>query len=595
MGLLQKAVETYDAHSDLIGKTREGHQPLAPIGHIVTSAAIEITLDERGHLVNIEKVDEKASKIIIPVTEASSGRTSGGAKNRPHPLCEKLEYISGQKGNSVDCYLEQLQSWISSPFSHSMLLPIFEYVQKQTILSDLSEYGLGGVSGKGLVCWRVIGVGEESGPCWTNQNLFRSFTDWYESFRAKNDPKKNLCMITGETSYLAKQHLKGIIPANGNAKLLSSNDTTNFTYRGRFTNDVQAATVSYEASQKAHNVLRWLAVEQGVKFGSRTFLCWNPKGKEVPRASMPFLSNSVICTNPTDYRQELLNTLKGWRSNLPETTSVVIAAFDAATSGRLALTYYGELLSSDFLQRLHDWDRACCWWGWNPETHQYNAVQSPSVYQIANYAFGAQQKEGQIVADDKIMGQQTQQLISCRVDKALFPTDVKQALVNRASMPQAFDYSIYQKLLGVACAVVRKYHHDYMKEDLTMTLEENRKDRSYQFGRLLAVLEKVERDTYETDDKREPCAIRLQSNFVQHPLHAAKNIESQLERAYFPQLKPSSRTFYKRLIGEIMERISKFPDYEWNRSLGDTYLIGYYLQRNELYKKTQSESNEQEN
>lgn len=46
-----------------------------------------------------------------------------------------------------------------------------------------------------------------------------------------------------------------------------------------------------------------------------------------------------------------------------------------------------------------------------------------------------------------------------------------------------------------------------------MSLDKEKKDRSYQFGRLLAVMEKVERDTY-TDEGREPNAIRMQSVFA---------------------------------------------------------------------------------
>ena len=33
MGLLQKAVETYDANAKLIGVYQAGRDPLAPIGH----------------------------------------------------------------------------------------------------------------------------------------------------------------------------------------------------------------------------------------------------------------------------------------------------------------------------------------------------------------------------------------------------------------------------------------------------------------------------------------------------------------------------------------------------------------------------------
>lgn len=50
-----------------------------------------------------------------------------------------------------------------------------------------------------------------------------------------------------------------------------------------------------------------------------------------------------------------------------------------------------------------------------------------------------------------------------------------------------------------------------------MELDKSRADRSYQYGRLLAVLEKVERDTYDKDESREPNAIRLQTMFRRRP------------------------------------------------------------------------------
>ena len=117
-----------------------------------------------------------------------------------------------------------------------------------------------------------------------------------------------------------------------------------------------------------------------------------------------------------------------------------------------------------------------------------------------------------------------------------------------------------------------------------MALEPERKDRSYQFGRLLAIMEKVERDTYGTGESREPNAIRLQSVFCQRPMDTAYNLEKQLERAYFPRLNPGSRIWYKNLMSGIMEIISDFPGEE-NKPLDSTYLLGYYLQRSALYAK----------
>ena len=610
MGLLQKAVETYDAHQALAGKIVEGHTPLAPVGHTVRVAVdkgkiFEVTIDQNGGFVSAEclirrskddKQDVSDFITIIPVTEDSEARSGTDAPNIPHPICDKLSYFIP---NQNEVFLSKLEEWIKSPYSHPKLEPIYKYVEGGTILSDLKKNGCiddesidKNRKNATLVRWIVLGKGGDNDKCWQDRSLLQAFINYYlDKISDDTDHLKGLCMISGENEFLSKEKRQpGLM--YGKAKLISANDSANFTYRGRFTDDQQAASVSYVASQKAHNALRWLDAEQGVKMGGRTFICWNPQGKSVPRVNLPFIKSEKICVSPTDYRKELLDTLNGWKTELPETSGVVIASFDAATTGRLSLTYYNELIASDFLERIHDWDETCCWWSWNSEERRYNAVRSPSLYKIVNSAFGVQRidkdKKAKLITDDRILKQQIQRLLACRIDRALFPADIERLLVNRASSPQAFEQSVYNEILTTACAVIKKYHHDSLKEEIAMSLEKDHRDRSYQFGRLLAVMDKAERDTYDRDEKRETNASKMQSVFCQHPLHAAKNIEAQLERAYFPRLSSGKRAYYKQLIGEIFEKISQSPENEWNRPLGDLYLIGYYLQRNELYKSKDS-------
>lgn len=582
MGLLQKACETYDCHAGLAGRLREGHETLPPVSHILTSAQIEITLDQDGNFVNARAVDKTEPKIVIPVTEESGGRTVAPC---PHPLCEQLGYLACYDEKKHALYVEQLTDWADSPYGHPKLRPILTYVKGGRILTDLSHSGVLQLDEKGrpkdekaLVRWRVDGLDtEESSPCWTDQSLFRAFIDYYSA--KTQHQKQSLCMIEGKLKRPASQHPKGIVPlCGGNAKLISSNDISGFTYRGRFTEEWQAATVSYEASQKAHNALRWLAAEQGaqVVFGGRAFLCWNPQGKKVCSVTGPFRVAAAPATEPTEYRESLQKTLLGYKAELPDIAGVVIAAFDASTTGRLSLTYYNELMGSDFLQRLCDWDAFCCW------PNRRGEIWSPSLFQIVNCAFGSQQRQ-LLKTDDRVLKQQMQRLVACRVDRARLPADFKQALVQRASRPLAYGPAVREEILFTACAVLRKYYSDRNKEEWKMELDPGKHDRSYQFGRLLAVLEKVERDTYGADEGREPNAIRQQSVFCQRPMYAAANIEKQLERAYFPRLRPGTRAFYKKNISQIMEEIHKFPDNQWNLPLTDSYLMGYYLQRGALY------------
>lgn len=586
MGLLQKAVQTYDSHRAYASENREGQVMMAPVGHIITRSDLEITLDTDGAFVDAAAVDKAEPKIIIPATESSAGRTSAPCA---HPLCEQLGYLIPANETKYQLYVTQLTAWADSSYTHPKLHPIVRYVKGQTILSDLVRCGLVKLDGQGmpdnekrLIRWRILGEEEES--CWLDGSLFDAFTGYYLSTRTT---AHTLCMVTGAQGAAAAQHPKGIVSLNGNAKLISANDASGFTYRGRFTEEAQALTVGYEASQKAHNALRWLVDSQGVRaaFGGRTFLCWNPEGRHIIPAHLPFMRVPKPIFKPSEYHDALQTVLNSKKAELKLTDGVVLAAFDAATTGRLALTYYNELQARDFLQRLHDWDAGCCW------PHRNFGIQTPSLKQIVDCSFGTQ-RSGRLETDERVLRQQMQRLIACRVDRALIGADLVKALTSRASRPQAYDPYVWEDILFTACAVIRKYRMDRFKEEWKMALEPDKKDRSYQFGRLLAVMEKVERDTYD-NDTREPNAIRMQSVFCQRPMYAAGSLEKQLERAYFPRLKPSSRIWYKNLMGQIMDIISAFPQEEWNKPLEDSYLMGYYLQRSALYtKKTDNETEE---
>lgn len=597
MGLMKQAYDTYCALEDkYTGQyLAELKEPLVPISHQIAKADIEITLNSEGELLSARLMDKANASMIIPVTEQSAGRV--GNTTCAHPLCEQIRFLSPRYPEKYGAYLTQLHAWANSDYSHPKLDAIARYVEQGTILEDLQRFGLITLDEKGLpakeklvVCWRVESGRENDTPeCWKDPSLFRAFIAYYES---QQKQEKVYCMVSGEYAVSAIQHPKKIINTNANAKLISANDSSGFSYRGRFTDDQQAVTVSYLASQKAHNALHWLAANQGASFGGRTFLCWNPRGIPLPQPTSPILKRSTEKrVKPSDYKQALQNALKGWREQLPADASAVIAAFDAATSGRLSLTYYSELQASDFLERLHAWDAACCWW------HGQFGVESPSIYQIVNYAFGTPRTENKqtlLKADDCVMRQQIQRLISCRVDKRSLPLDIVRALVNRASNLQIFEPGQRETLLFTACAVIKKYHFDRNKEEWEMALEPDKQDISYQYGRLLAVLEKIERDTYDGEESRETNAIRMQSVYAQRPRYSSRIIWEQLKKAYYPRLKPASRAFYDRLVGEIVDHVSAFPEAEQTRPLGDTYLLGYYLQRNALYQSKPQENETEE-
>mgnify|MGYP001169927994 FL=1 len=596
MGLMQRAVETYDNLPGCVGKLSPGdREPFAPVSHIVAEAKINITINAGGQFVSAEEINKK---IIIPVTEKSAGRTSAVAA---HGLCDQIGYIMPDDPKKYSEYLDQLREWCSSKYSHPKAEVVLHYVEQETVKQDLEEAGLlkikdGKVENtKDMVCWTVVGMGESGGPVWTDQSIMDSWTDFYINHTVQKNGS-TVCYVSGDWVDRATQHLKGVVASNGNAKLISANDNTNFTYRGRFEQAEEAASIGYQTSQKAHNALKWLVANHGMKFENRTFICWNPNGKPVPSVNSPlfFGTDHDEVLRPDAYEREISKKIEGYKVNLPNSELVVIASFDAATSGRLSLSYYNELRGSDFLDRLEYWDTTCCWYdnGWG--------TQSPLLFNIIKFAYGTQRKDeenARIEVDSRIVGPLMQQLLFSRIDKALFPVSMMVSIKHHADNLQIYSSSNRRSLLFTACAVIRKYRIDHYREVWKMALEPNRKDRSYQFGRLLAVLEKAERDTYDDDSSaRETNAIRMQQVYVQRPGYALKIIMERVKTAYYPKLKESSRGYYEKLIGEIMEQISRFPENEYDKKLSETYLLGYYLQKNELYSKKseKSEMNEEE-
>ncbi len=123
-----------------------------------------------------------------------------------------------------------------------------------------------------------------------------------------------------------------------------------------------------------------------------------------------------------------------------------------------------------------------------------------------------------------------------------------------------------------------------------MKLNTDNQDRSYLFGRLLAVYESAERLTYDKGEQREPNAVRLQAAYVNHPMQTLQTLQ-ELMNPYFQKLYPGLREKYRDLIGEIIASFREEDEPLLNQGLQETYLLGYYLQRAELRKKKEGKEN----
>ena len=579
MSLMQRACETYDAVAERYVGDYGLKEVLAPISHIVTRADIEVTLNQNGIFISASAVEKDAPKIIIPVTEQSAGRTIAP---RPHPLCDDLSYLSGEDSIKYEMYMTQLEMWTKTS-NHPTLKAVLTYMSGKALVADLHKAGLVKLDGCGrlirdsnlMICWKVLG--SSINECWKDRTLFDDYIKFYNSIHDRDN--KSICMVCGDLARPASQHPKCIIALYGNAKLVSTNDTKGFTYRGRFTTAGEALTVSYYASQKAHNILHWLAANIGINCGGRLFISWIPQGGSAPSIDTPLLfNNDVRIKTEEEHYERLKVKTNEWLIKLGSDTDVVIAGFDAATKGRLSLTYYNELTALELMNRLYNWDASCYWW-FGPY-----GLQTPTLRTIAVNAFGFRRNESQIDCRNEELRQHMQRLISCRIDTGRIPPDIVGKLTQRCRDMQLFDNAMCGRLVSCACAVIRKARID-AGEEWSLILEHEKKDRSYQYGRLLAILEKAELDTtFDQAEIRSTNAIRYLPAYVREPQQVFNMIYERLRNDFYPQLREKTVSWYEHIKGDIFQVISESPQL-YSGTLTNTYLMGYYLQKRELYTK----------
>ena len=631
MSWIQKLYETYEqCNSASSTVTDDDVSILLPISHTTQEAHLEITIDQDSNFSRARILPKKESKTIIPCTEESAGRT--GSRPKPHPLCDKLQYVaedftkfgglvtSGYDKNPNEPFVEYeklLSAWCESSYSHPKAMKVLEYIRKGTLIKDLIDHeilkvGADGklidhwngkpipeifevapkkIQGESFVRWCVDIPGDSQSKLYTDQSLFNSWSKYYESTKLN----KALCYVTGKIDFVAENHPKKLRNDFDQAKIISSNDTSGFTFRGRFLNSDQACTVSYDATQKAHNALRWLIRKQGYHNDSQVIVAWSTTGKDVPDPlmdSFQFLEDGEPVSTSEEYAHKLNNRMRGYRTKIGNSESIVIMAMESASPGRLSIAFYRELNGSDFLERIKKWYDTFSWWIKEPNKSKMNFksdkkrrggifIGTPAPKDVVKAAYGER-------VGIELLKSAVQRLLPCIVDGAVLPLDLVQSSVRRASNRIGMTEEEWEKTISVACAMYRKYH---ISEGFNMVLEENRTSRDYLYGRLLALAENIESWALnEAGEDRPTTAARYMNRFAEHPYSTWKIIYLGLS-PYKARLgkKVGSR---ENIITEVASKFTT-EDFENDKKLSGEFLLGYYCQRQALWSSNKTKITDQ--
>jgi len=651
MSWIQKLYKTYDACTG--NENIPDIEELCPVGYSVQNAHIEVVIDQNSNFRRASLIQrENNPKTLIPVTESSAGRTSG---EDPHPLCDSLQYCAGDYARYgdrkpyFDSYSKKLEAWAESSFSsHEKVKAIYAYVSKKTLVNDLIEKKLLAVKdgklaivektdekervkvtapnendspiivdskelhpimklltaddkgiknqAKVFIRWKVESDGTLCPETWKDQTLFEKWAQYAGSI----DSAKGFCYVTGEKETdIAQKHPAKLRSGKDGAKLISSNDTSGFTFLGRFGSVNEAASVSSVVTQKAHSVLRWLiGRKQAFRSGNQVFVSWATTGKPIPDPcanSWDFLGDAfqiddTSASQTGDVGQSFAlrfnKKLAGYKTNIADTEDIVVMGLDSATPGRMAITFYRELTGSEFLERIEKWHSDFAWFqNYGKDKDDKKKVilfeGAPAPKDIAWCAYGkkAEGKNG-----IKLLNATVERLLPSIIDGRPVPRDLVEQCVRRASNRDSFKQQKdgsqpeFEKCLGIACGLYKGF---YNERGHIMALEEERNTRDYLYGRLLAVADQIESKALQlAKENRGTTASRLMQRFSDRPFSTWKNIEEALKsykdriRAKYPPLLKG----YEELLDVIHSRILT-ANYITDTRLTGEYLLGYHCQR----------------
>jgi CRISPR-associated protein Csd1 len=586
-----------------------------------------------------DKLEYIAPNVEISTHQNEAEVTDVGVST---PAARKLD-ASKQKESPHTLYLNQLRRWVASePDPH--VEAVLGYVEGGTILKDLleqkilhanaSDHLLTQWTGTGnpppifkvltatagqrnqlaaVVRWRVeLRNPQGDARLWLNPGVQQS----WQRFVEKQANKVGLCMVTGEQLPLAFNHPKRIRHGADGAKLISTNDKTgfNFRYRGRFVVSEHAYGIGSSTTQKAHSALRWLIERQGYRNGDQAIVAWAVSGNPIPKViadSHEIEQNfrTEISPDPVDqprlsiaperykgdagqlFANQLNNLIRGYAAKLAKREDIVVMALDSATTGRMAITYYRELQASEFLDRIKSWHEYTSW----PQNlgKGRRFVGAPSPKDIAEAAYGRRAVYEKGKKPSKLLKATIQRLLPCIIDGRDIPLDLIQSCVRRAAsrvgLARSKDgsESEFEFCLGIACSLLRQSRPE---EQYDMALDEERKTRSYLYGRLLAVAENIERFALDAaGETRDTSAGRYMQRFADHPfdtwLLIAKNLKPYETRL---RSKPATVGFLESRQRQLAQIGDLFDtnDFIKQGRLDGEFLLGYYCQRQRLHTKT---------
>lgn len=625
MDFFTSLLKTYEKAEEIgLVDQQNGDNPvLLPLYHTSLKSngknIIAVKLDQDGSFYKAEVMDDNQT-IIFPVTGDSVARS--GSNPAPHPLVDKFSYyVSEANQSQYDNFHEQLANWIAyceegkvkdflmkiqhfilqTDFLSSILQSLYgEHYQREGLKITYSDSDEKNKTVDLSAYFLEFSIVQFHGFKDESVTSYKALHQSFISFMTANQDNLKTCNISGRMEQITNKH-RGLM---GNAKIISVSNKGE-AYKGRFKEREDVFSVGYETSEKIHLMIKYLLENKNSStwLGSSQYLInWfsddlaNESQLDIVKPEFNELfedaedeKDSLVFIKPNEENKNIGSSFIKGRKLFGNDATYYVAILNKTSNGRIALKYFRQVQVSQLLKNLETWQEN---YSWEAKTKSGNyKLRTPTFNDIINAAYGIDRERYLELDNDSFKSDQYQQLVTALIDGRSIPNTIVKKLENNIKQKQKYSKHWYQ-VQQVSLAIL---HKQYGRE-FTPMLDHQETDRSYLFGRLLAIYELFEAQRYALDgssQERITNAERYWNAYTGQPAKMMNHLENKI-KPYEEVLKLNRPGIWHKLEKErkgIIQLLTPlYANKEFTQPLDYKFIFGYYAEKQFYYTKQTKEN-----
>jgi CRISPR-associated protein Csd1 len=586
-------LESLCKYYDILNK--EGVKDLPREGYSTGKISFALIISKNGQLTGVMDLRESEGKKIFPkqmLVPEQSGRS--GKNARSYFLSDNTKYVLGIGDNESFSSFNRFKELHNSLLDEDnpLLLFINNWNPSEDIIINRIEKK-NKKTGKTIeeihynftnihlekykeelektpnIIFKIEG---ETGYIHDNEEIFNS---WYSNVEDDKESVKMQCLITGNIERISKTHtpIKGVRNAQAaGASIVSFNNGCFLSYGKESSYN---APVSKKAMFKYTTILKYMLSKPKYHLyvGDTTVVFWaekigvyedlmaelfNPSGdKNYEEISAKDTQTRELAKNIIEkYSMGLKLNQEKYKLDLD--TNVHILGI-SPNNARLSIAFYEGNTFEYFIKRLAD------------HYNNMRIVGSPEsipLWKILNETLPKVSKE------KKISSVLTKSLMNSIFTGDLYPASLYNEMISRIRADRDINY---KRVSIIKACLMRKYKLYKIKEEISVSLNENSLSMPYQLGRLFAVLEKAQKealgittikDIYFTSASATPASV--------FPVMIKLSLQHTLKGEWGSSLENQK--------GQILNKIDEFPKHLSLDEQGE-FILGYYHQTQAFYVK----------